>query len=295
MISNSKRFLNGKISASSFIAMLAIYMFLSELGQAILGLFVSVKSAVYVLVCGTFPPISMFLTILIVKLVIKQPFGYITSFSKFNPKHIVSALLLSVGMFLGLGWVNISISMLFEKIGVNSSSITLPLNNGLQFVLSCVVFALLPAVAEEFFFRGVMQNGLKGSGIFASSLMVGLFFALYHLSVQQLLYQFIFGVMMCVIVSVSKSVIPSVISHFINNFVIILLTYFGVEVNFFNPLLIALGLCSLCAFIMLCVTDKNFKKARAVTTSGGVRSFLIPSGILSIAFCVLMIIVLAVV
>lgn len=290
MDNKEKMMISGKTSSASFIVMMAIYLFVSVLGQAILGSLLDTNNAVYLLVCGSFPPIAMVLATLLIKRKTGQGFLQITNLAKFNPKHILSLAVLSVGMFLGLGWLNISLGMLVEKLGISVSAITPPLNNAVQVVFSCIVYALLPAVAEEFFFRGVMQRGLKNAGIIACSLVGGLFFALYHGSIQQLLYQFVFGFMLCIMVGVSKSVIPAVISHFINNLTIIILSYLGIEPNFFNPIIIAIGLVCLCGFIALCLTDKNFKTARKKAGDNVVRSFMLPFGVVSIVFCAIMII-----
>ncbi|MBQ3115828.1 MAG: CPBP family intramembrane metalloprotease [Clostridia bacterium] len=286
--------LGGKLSAAAFITMMAIYLFVSVLVQSILGAVLDTTNAVYLLVCGALPSIAMISATLIFKYKTGYGFCGLVGIEKFNPKHSIGIVLLGVGMFLGLGWLNVAVSLLAQRMGVTVSAIGPPLENAVQVAFSCLVYALLPAIAEEFFFRGVMQKGLKHAGIIACSLVGGLCFALYHGSINQLLYQFVFGVMMCLFVGVSNSVLPAVIVHFLNNLTIIILTYIGVEPNFFSPIIISVGLLCLGGFIALCLTDKNFKIARKKTADNVVRSFMVPLGLVAIIFCAIMIILSAV-
>ena len=109
------------------------------------------------------------------------------------------------------------------------------------------MFALLPALAEETFFRGVM---LKGSSrkVVHGILITSVCFALYHGNVTQLIYQFIYGVILSFLAIKAKSVLPCLVAHFINNFAILLLEYLKVSIDLYNGVTIALGLMLLAVF-----------------------------------------------
>ncbi len=77
--------------------------------------------------------------------------------------------------------------------------------------------AVLPALLEEFFFRGVILSELlpfgKGFAIIASAL----FFATAHGSIEQILFSFSYGIIFAYIAISSGSILPGVIIHFCNN------------------------------------------------------------------------------
>ena len=198
-------------------------------------------------------------------------------------------VLLCVGMFLGLGFANIKISEVLADLGVKISQPTIPLNSIWQFLLFTITLAILPAIFEELFFRGLLLNSLEGHGTITKVVTVGICFALYHCNLGQLVYQFIYGVAFCLLALYTKSTLPCIIAHFINNFVIILFEYLGVYIDLFNPILIAIGLVAIIGFIAFtCVLNKI--KENKQTTPKGIVEFYILYGLLGIFICVLMIV-----
>jgi membrane protease YdiL (CAAX protease family) len=149
------------------------------------------------------------------------------------------------------------------------------------------VFALLPAIFEEIFFRGVILKSLKGAGVVISSLICALFFALYHCSVVQFVYQFIYGVGLCLLVKLSKSVIPAIISHFINNFAVILIQYLKINVNLYDVTLIVVGLVGAIAFILICYALLK-RQEKVQKDKKTVVEFLMPYGIVGGVACLLL-------
>ena len=89
------------------------------------------------------------------------------------------------------------------------------------------VVALLPAIFEEIFFRGVLLHGLKNFSQTCAVLLCGALFALYHQNPAQTVYQFCCGAAFALVAIRAKSILPTVLSHFINNAVILILTKFG--------------------------------------------------------------------
>jgi len=86
---------------------------------------------------------------------------------------------------------------------------------------SIVVFALVPAICEEFAFRGFILSGLLHerrvrSAILLSALMFGFLHVLLSLF-QQLFNATLLGVVLGLLAVRSKSILPGIVFHFINN------------------------------------------------------------------------------
>lgn len=85
-------------------------------------------------------------------------------------------------------------------------------------VLNMIFIALLPALAEEFVFRGVIFHGFRGQGFLKAVLLSGLFFGLMHMNFNQFSYGFAMGIVFAVLVEVTGSLFASITVHFLLNF-----------------------------------------------------------------------------
>jgi len=145
-----------------------------------------------------------------------------------NWKAIVLIIAMSIVCLFGLNFI---INLL--NVGLNGISGTtdgdIPMNNIGLLIAGIFVFALLPAVAEELLFRGMIFKAISKKLKPAAAITVSaLMFAMYHFSMYQLVYQFALGILFACIVYYTGSVIYSMIAHFLNNFLVILFTYTGV-------------------------------------------------------------------
>ncbi len=145
---------------------------------------------------------------------------------KFKKIYILVIVLVGFGTFFGLSGVNDYFVMFLEKFGYKPDIITLPPKSFLSVAGSILFIAILPAVVEEFLFRGIMLKGAKNLGSLQAVFVTALAFSLYHMSPAQTIYQFVIGVIYALIALSSGSIIPTTILHFLNNFVIIMLNYF---------------------------------------------------------------------
>ena len=130
--------------------------------------------------------------------------------------------------------VAMSISVIPLMMAVSAASAALFDNHAADFlhemamlpVLPVLVsIAVLPAVLEEFVFRGLILTNLKNLGIKKAALVSGLFFGFIHLDLQQMPYAFIMGVIFAYMVHYTQSIYASVLSHFILNASMVLLSY----------------------------------------------------------------------
>lgn len=236
----------------------------------------------------------------------KAIFGY----KKFKPAYLLAAVLIAAGIFCGLGFINTAFAELLAKIGVNLPNAEIKINGAGEYIILSFTLAVIPAIAEETFFRGAIAFGTSGAKLFAGAAFSGLIFALYHCSLSQLLYQFIYGAILYILAKKSGSVFPSAVAHFLNNFAVITLTFFGAEVNLFSPVLIASGIAALmlAAALIFFIDRKTARETvergktaeKATATETGkpkkteneekfsVKDFILPFGAVGVLACVLM-------
>lgn len=77
--------------------------------------------------------------------------------------------------------------------------------------------AMVPALAEEFLFRGIFYHSYRPCGIWKASLVSGLCFGLVHMNINQFLYAFVLGVIFALLVEATGSVFSAILAHFIIN------------------------------------------------------------------------------
>ena len=138
---------------------------------------------------------------------------------------IVILLVLS-GSFFGLSKLNELVVSIFKGFGYVPDEIKLPVKTPANIIATIFFVAVVPAVCEEYLFRGLVLNSVKWLGGVKAVLISAGLFCIYHMSPAQTAYQFVMGVIYGIIALKSKSVLPTVILHFLNNLVVILLYYF---------------------------------------------------------------------
>lgn len=93
------------------------------------------------------------------------------------------------------------------------------LNGWGEYLLSIVIIAFFPAVFEEVFFRGALQNMLTkwlGKPLIAI-LITALLFSFIHLSIYLFISRFILGIVLGLLFYKSKNIWVNIIAHFLNN------------------------------------------------------------------------------
>lgn len=107
------------------------------------------------------------------------------------------------------------------------------MNNFGGYILGILLYALIPAIGEELIFRGVVFRGLNSrysnviSIVFSSAM-----FALFHMSLQQVFYQFLLGMIMAWLVLKTDSLISSMIVHFTSNFIVVTMEFVRIKTGF---------------------------------------------------------------
>lgn len=112
-----------------------------------------------------------------------------------------------------------------EKIGPVEID-TIPIaKNPKEFWLQIFVIALLPAVCEEFLFRGIIFNSFKGLGVKMSIVVSSFYFALIHFDIRNFLGPFFLGILIAWYCYRTGSIIAGSLAHFTNNFLSVLISY----------------------------------------------------------------------
>ncbi len=115
------------------------------------------------------------------------------------------------------------ISSLFVENSVNATLNHTVSSNPL--ILNLILLALIPAVVEEFIFRGLIFDGYKKRNPLKAAILSGLLFGLIHMNINQFTYAFVMGVFFALLTYVTGSIIPSTIAHFVVNGTSVVLTY----------------------------------------------------------------------
>lgn len=133
-----------------------------------------------------------------------------------NEKEKINVIYITGAVFTGIG------TAFFNQISVlMSMNIKIPeKTGGAEITLSYVLFTLMAAIVEEFFYRGTIMNLCMsrfkaGIAIFISSL----FFCIGHLSPVMFLHTFVCGILCGYYYYYSGRIMIPVTIHFINNLI----------------------------------------------------------------------------
>ncbi len=205
--------------------------------------------------------------------------------NKFRFVFLPLSILVSVAMLFGFGFINLSFSTFLESVGVTVSNVSIDLSSFQNYILCVITLCIAPAIFEEITFRGILLNGVSGN-VIVGSILSALCFSLYHLSLSQFIYQFIYGFCLSILVIKTGNLIFSIIAHFLNNFIIISVEYFNITLNLFSPIIIACGLGLFGVFIFFTLIYK-VKESKNLFNKVKALDFTLGASV-GLVFCVLM-------
>ena len=133
----------------------------------------------------------------------------------------VTALLVLAGVGICMS-LNIQTSMMLtigEIVGIHIPLPESPYENTVSYIIvSVLTTALLPALLEEFAFRGVILGSLRRFGDGFAVIISAMLFGITHFYITQIPMAFILGLVMGFIVVKTNSLLPGILIHFFNNF-----------------------------------------------------------------------------
>ncbi len=101
------------------------------------------------------------------------------------------------------------------------------------FTLAFFALTLLPVIGEEVMLRGALMSGAKKRSPFFAIFYTALIFALLHGNLNQLIHQFLLGVIMGYLAYLTGGIYASAVVHMTNNAIALLLDY-GFAHSFVN-------------------------------------------------------------
>ena len=84
----------------------------------------------------------------------------------------------------------------------------------LEIILSLII---IPAICEEFFFRGIVFNEYRKYGTVNAIIVSALCFSMLHFSIENFFIYLFTGLLLGFVTSVTKSIIPSILIHLLSN------------------------------------------------------------------------------
>ena len=188
-----------KISAAHMLLFITLAVFM------ISGLLLSViSSAVHV---------PVWVSMAVGSIVIFIP-GILYCLVKKRPVNFLMAFIVLVCSYPVIVVLNM-LSMFFVENAVQNSVVSLLMTTNLPAML--LLMAVLPALGEEFVFRGLLYHAYRRTSPLAGIILSALFFALMHGNFNQIPYAFFLGIVMALMVEATGSIWISIFMHFMLN------------------------------------------------------------------------------
>ncbi len=109
------------------------------------------------------------------------------------------------------------VSYLFPSGTLNLSDSSVNSIKNLGIVGAIVLLAVVPAVFEELLCRGFIYGIFRNRSFISALLVSSISFALLHRNVEQAVYTFLFGMVLCVVREMTGSVFPGMLAHMLFN------------------------------------------------------------------------------
>ncbi len=164
-----------------------------------------------------------------------RPFVYMGFSSRFNYRQLLLVVLLvfaalyAQSMFAELNKMiplSESLRKTFKRYDDEYTKQVMAMarmNNATDYILSLLMLALLPAIFEEMFFRGAMQQMFINLfyNAFAGILFTSIVFSVAHFSFDGFLTRLFLGLLLGYIFFYSKNIWLNILAHFLNNAVVV--------------------------------------------------------------------------
>ncbi len=153
--------------------------------------------------------------------------------------------------------------------------------------------AVVPAMTEEFVFRGVLMQSLKKYGSAFAVASTAVLFGLMHANMTQAPFAIIAGLALGYCAAVTGSLWVSVAVHFCNNFVSVIITVVSAKAGEFAGRMtsavivyggIALGVCAAVIYFLLAGRDTRPEKASVYAKNKAAAFFLAPTLLIAVGW-----------
>lgn len=154
---------------------------------------------------------------LIYMMIFKMNIGGVTRFNRIKPAEVL--LVLGMAIF-GYG-VTVIINLVWFWVASHWGTPVgqeLPaIENGTQFLAAVLAIGIVPAVVEEFLFRGLVLRGYERFGSKVAIIMTGILFGMLHLQLMSIPSIILLGIIISYVVYRTNSIFAGMIYHFVHN------------------------------------------------------------------------------
>ena len=213
--------------------------------------------------------VSFFGVALLYSLFSKMDLGktYPTQKLGFKLTFLLSTFGLSIAMIAN--YVSNMTIGVFDLFGIDANvDIDYKCDNLLEVILFYASVALLPALVEEFAFRGVILSIMRKHSDSLAVIVSGVMFGLMHGNFTQIPFALVVGLILAYITVKTNTLIPAMVIHFLNNSLAVTLTLMSSNenisetiVNYVNVILmILIAILGIISFSILSIKHKGFFK-----------------------------------
>jgi len=145
-----------------------------------------------------------------------------------DPAVAIFVAFTGVAAVLAMGYITNTYFFVYEYFGVElfeNEAVIESSETVLQSILYAISAAVIPAIVEEILFRGTVLKLLLPYGKTLAVFISALLFAFMHGTVEQILFSFVFGLLLGYVTIRTSSILYAVFAHFMNNFISTVMEY----------------------------------------------------------------------
>ncbi len=191
-------------------------------------------------------------------------------------RFLPHVLVLSVAICMICGALNVVGYTIFHALRETDNPTAMVSFTGSPLTLA-LTMVVLPAVTEEFLFRGLALGEYESCGTTRAVLVTSLIFALFHANPIHLLSLFVAGICYAVLTKLFDSVWPAVIAHLLNNAAALLLYTHSDYVTFILSDTIFVIFAIVVIFLVLALAMKLLEKIVDARGKNGKLRFVTPA------------------
>ena len=147
-------------------------------------------------------------------------------------KQVLLCVLIAIVCMFGFSALtNLFLEVLYSA-GYTSVASDVSIPNVWYYLLYVLFICVVPAIAEEVLFRGLICNGLKKISTVVAVFGSAFLFMIMHGSPDQTVHQFILGIILALALLISNNIWVPILIHFFNNFIAITYAFILQNIDF---------------------------------------------------------------
>lgn len=176
------------------------------------------SSTMQLLLNGVASTLIFFLIGVVYCLIRRLSFARLFPFERIGGKALIALCVIGLTFSLMSNWASEAVTEVFSLFGLsNRGGVIVDGSNPPSVLVYYLTVAVLPALAEEFAFRGIVMGSLRKYSDALALLVSSAAFALMHGNFVQLPFTFCCGLAFGFIAIKTNSLLPAILVHFLNN------------------------------------------------------------------------------